>query len=153
MTPLRGSVILTPVAVIRVTIWSRDSVGKAACSTAAVPATCGEACEVPAIWMPDAVMNAPGASMVRNNALLEKQGILSGPLVLSVHPEFQVNGPFQVVSYTAPTDTTPGVQAGLDMPSVKALLPDEATARIPALRAFAIGVTYGLVTLEEHGTV
>lgn len=70
---LRGSVMRTPFAVIRDVVWSSESVGKAARSMAAAPATWGDACDVPPMVMLAAVIRAPGASMVRNEALFEKQ--------------------------------------------------------------------------------
>ena len=78
VTPLRASETGVPVAVMRATVCSRVSEGCAKRSSAAAAATWGAACEVPAICMPAAVMKAPGASMVRKEALLEKQGIMSG---------------------------------------------------------------------------
>ena len=52
---------------------------------------------------------------------------------------------------SAPTDTTPGVQAGEEIPVAKPLLPDAATTTIPAALAFAIGVTKGLRPILPHG--
>src|SRR4051794_18330898 len=73
----RASVVGLPPPVRRLTVSLTVLVGKAARRTAMAPATCGVACEVPYMVAPAAVMAPPGASMVRNEAELEKQVTLS----------------------------------------------------------------------------
>jgi hypothetical protein len=88
--------------------------------------------------IPAAVLNAPGANIVRKDALLEKQVILSGEVELSVQvPPPHVTPP-TLASYTAPTDTTPGVHAGIPIAFVTASFPDAATVRIPFALALSI---------------
>jgi hypothetical protein len=54
---------------------------------ATAPETWGDAWDVPAMVMFAALIRAPGASMVRNEALLEKQATLSAVVVRSLHTD------------------------------------------------------------------
>jgi hypothetical protein len=90
--------------------------------------------------IPAAVIYDPGASMVRNEALLENH------VTVSAEPT-GVPGP---PSYTAPTETAAGTQPGDDIRFVYPSLPDAATERIPADRAFATGKAK---TSVSHGFV
>ena len=115
---LRVSVTLdTLLFVKRLWSWLAVSEGKAARKTAIAPATCGAACEVPLEMMPAEVMLTPGANRVRKLALFEKHTTLSAAVVASVQPVPQLMPP-SLLSYTAPTDTASGAQAGLLKPSI-----------------------------------
>jgi hypothetical protein len=87
VTPLRGSVIVGPLSVKRAAVEAIDSSGNADLSAAIAPATCGVAWDVPAIVYPPALINAPGASMDRNEVELEKHVILSALVVGSEQAE------------------------------------------------------------------
>lgn len=82
---VRGSTTARPPLTMRVMSWLADSAGNAARSTAAAPATCGVACEVPAMRKPAASISAPGASSLRNVALFEKHATRSAAVTGSVH--------------------------------------------------------------------
>ena len=137
VTPLRASTIGLPVLFSSDSISSGVAVGLRAISTAAAPAACGVACDVPAYVdvpppRPSDVMSAPGPR--RSSVAFEslKQATWSAAVVLSWQ-EPNANKP-TLPSYTAPTDTAASTHAGAPISFAEASLPLQAKTSVPRAR-------------------
>src|SRR5207248_3749899 len=118
VTPVRSSKIGLPLCLRIDSISSAVADGLTPRSTAAAPAACGDACDVPAYVdrrppRPSDVIQMPGASRSSVAFELLKQAILSAAVAGALHFP-PLYGPMSA-SYTAPTEIASCTHAGAPM--------------------------------------